>query len=537
MRALINFFGDNAMFYKDITQWMRNRTFASLFFGLLLVAEALSLFIIAGSDDIANPGVSMFYTLYLVLIIYALLIAYMGNGLTSREFVNRTFELFELSGMSLERMVGGKILSMLYQFFFGFFCLVPFMFFAYFLGGLDFVEMLVGVVMMGILALPLYLASLLAALTGRFKQIAILAKLASVFTITMFSVFAVVSFFTNEPIMQEIVRELTDFLKQLFNGSVEALVMFVISIAVYVQVCLLTFYFCCDSIARESDSREIPIKVLISFLVISWMAFCGAEINFTGNANAYYMVAPVFLSLLALGARTFYNRASVPPIVARKYAGAKGFNALFFWLLKPGIQGSVRTLFTLIALAIITGAGAVYLMPIALGGSALGGGSTLGRELWSGFSLLVQIPWFLAIPHMLFAKNRELRYNYAGQRTIAVAWWVVLGALVMIFLAWTKSSIFVSSVNPNSLLDIFMVTLLSPLPSLLIVGSEDIMLFEFGSFIRIGSGIVGALLMLAHMRGVVREEARATEDNQGPTTGEDSSDGGATNQALSDAAQ
>src|SRR5690606_1846702 len=134
------------MFYKDITQWLRNRTFASLFFGLLLVAETLSLFIIAGSDEISNPGTSMFYTLFLVLIIYAMLIAYLGNALTSREFVNRTFELYELSGMSLERMVGGKVLSMLYQFFFGFFCLVPFMFFAYFLGGLDFLEMLVGVI-------------------------------------------------------------------------------------------------------------------------------------------------------------------------------------------------------------------------------------------------------------------------------------------------------------------------------------------------------------------------------------------------------
>lgn len=40
--------------------------------------------------------------------VYALIIAFLGNGLTSREFMNRTFELYELSGMSLERMVGGN---------------------------------------------------------------------------------------------------------------------------------------------------------------------------------------------------------------------------------------------------------------------------------------------------------------------------------------------------------------------------------------------------------------------------------------------
>ncbi len=113
MKGALEFFQDNAMFYKDITQWLRNRTFGSLFFGLLLLAEMLSLFIIAGSDEISEPGVAMFYILYMVLFIYALVIAFMGNGLTAREFVNRTFELYELSGMSLERMVGGKLLSML----------------------------------------------------------------------------------------------------------------------------------------------------------------------------------------------------------------------------------------------------------------------------------------------------------------------------------------------------------------------------------------------------------------------------------------
>lgn len=60
MKGIVAFFQDNAMFYKDITQWLRNKTFGSLFFGLLIIAEAISLLVIAGSDDISQPGVTMF---------------------------------------------------------------------------------------------------------------------------------------------------------------------------------------------------------------------------------------------------------------------------------------------------------------------------------------------------------------------------------------------------------------------------------------------------------------------------------------------
>src|SRR6188768_909317 len=133
MRSVVRYLQDNAMLYKDITQWLRNRTFVALFFGLLLLAEGISVFIMSLGEEIQQPGPAVFYSLYCILIVYGLIIAFMGHGLTAREFANRTFELYELSGMSLERMIGGKLLSMVYEFLFGFFCIVPFMFFAYFL--------------------------------------------------------------------------------------------------------------------------------------------------------------------------------------------------------------------------------------------------------------------------------------------------------------------------------------------------------------------------------------------------------------------
>lgn len=74
---------------------------------------------------------------------------------------------------------------MIYQFAFGFFCLVPFMFFSYFLGGLDFFEMLMGTLLAWLLAVPLYLAALSGALIGRYKQITLLTRLASGFSLRL----------------------------------------------------------------------------------------------------------------------------------------------------------------------------------------------------------------------------------------------------------------------------------------------------------------------------------------------------------------
>lgn len=511
-RAILTFFGDNAMFYKDITQWLRNRIFTSLFFGLLLIAEVLSLFIIGGSTDITNPGVSMFYTLYLLLIIYALLVAFMGNSLTSREFVNRTFELFELSGMSLEGMVGGKLLSMLYQFFFGFFCLVPFMFFSYFLGGLDFFEMLVGIFMAAVFALPLYLLSLLAALTGRFKAIAVVVRIGSIFALGIFSIFAFFSFFSNEPLLHEVVTSMTGFYKKLFAGMSDTLFEFLAYLAVYVQVCLLLFYFACDSLSRETDSREIPIKVLTGTLIISWMAFYVIGIMNYGHSagSAYWTTIPVTLALLTLGIRTFYNRPAVPPIVALRYKDAGLFRRSFFAVFQPGIRGSIRTLLLMTALA---AAGAQ--LALSLRSPTFSIDSKTSLEWWNAMSLLIQVPWFLAIPSVLLIRVRDLRHNYVAQRTILLAWWVILGALVLAYLSWKRSPIFGyahSGYADSSIVDTFIVILFSPLSSFSALSSDDVIMQATSGYIRIGAGLAGAVLMWYYMRNVLQHEAELSED-------------------------
>jgi hypothetical protein len=145
--------GDNAMLYKDLTQWLRNKTFLGLFFGLLLLSEGISIFVSSLPTDAGKAGPVVFNLLLMVLSFYGLIIAFSGYNLTSKEFQNRTFELYELSGMSLEKMIRGKFLSMIAQFLFGFFCIVPFLFFSYLLGGLDFYTIL-GVLILAAILVP-----------------------------------------------------------------------------------------------------------------------------------------------------------------------------------------------------------------------------------------------------------------------------------------------------------------------------------------------------------------------------------------------
>ena len=54
-------FYDNAMLYKDVTQWMRNRTFATLFIGLLVVAELIAVTVsVIPFNQKADAGVAAY---------------------------------------------------------------------------------------------------------------------------------------------------------------------------------------------------------------------------------------------------------------------------------------------------------------------------------------------------------------------------------------------------------------------------------------------------------------------------------------------
>jgi hypothetical protein len=215
---------------------------------------------------------------------------------------------------------------------------------------------------------------------------------------------------------------------------------------------------------------------------------------------------------------TYYNRIGIPPIVKRRYKNGGPIDRAIFWLFQPGMRGGVRTLFFLIALAGV--AGTLAILPVAPAAStgssssirislmpySSAGAGIPADEWWNALSLLVQIPWFLTVPYLLYIRGRELRFNYAGQRALMMATWVILGALVMIYMAWTQTRIFGSSTHFSTMGDVIITILLSPLPSMAAIDSQDFAMLQLGYLLRLASGGIGIFLMLRHLYVVSREE-------------------------------
>ncbi|MGI8906333.1 MAG: hypothetical protein ACR2IE_07575 [Candidatus Sumerlaeaceae bacterium] len=505
MRSLVRQLQDNAMFYKDITQWLRNRTFIALFFGLLLLAEGVSVFIMSLGEEITRPGPKVFYSLYVILVIYALIIAFMGHSLTAREFANRTFELYELSGMSLERMIGGKLLSMVYEFLFGFFCIVPFMFFAYFLGGLDFFELISGAVLTLLAFLPLYLLTLLVALSTRLKQVSTLGRVAAIFAIIFIVISGFISLVSPSSPLGELFRATSNLIKDILTLNVRAIVMLIVFMFFYAQLCLLIFYLCCNTISRESDSRELPIKLLFFTLVSSWLCYRTVTVwrwGYSPSEPAFTTV-PVFLALCVLGLTLFYNRPSVPVIIKNKYQNVHSWRKLLYICFQPGTAGTMRTI-VLVLFTLAGTAALIYYCTITYSTTSLAPGTSGNppNDWLQAVSMPMQIPFFLVFPFGLLLHLRGLRTNYALQRTLVAMWWGISGAVFAFFVAWWNMP-----GHTSKLARVFEVAalLVSPFSSAFADLRSGSGLYQKAPYIRFGLGLVGLVLMyyyVARMRAL-----------------------------------
>jgi hypothetical protein len=513
MRNLVRHLQDNAMLYKDITQWLRNRTFVALFFGLLMLAEGISVFVMSLGEDVTQPGPAVFYSLYTVLVVYALIIAFMGHSLTAREFSNRTFELYELSGMSLERMIGGKLLSMVYEFLFGFFCIVPFMFFAYFLGGLDFFELISGAILTLIAFLPLYLVTLQLALSTRLKQVSALGRVGAVFGLVIIVLVGLTSFFGRSPVTAVFVGA-SDVIKGVMLLNWRAIVQTLVFFLFYGQICLLLFYLCCNSISREADSRELPVKLLYFTIVLSWLSYrLYMSYHFGyGQSEPTITCVPIFLSLCLVGLMLYYNRFSVPQIIRKKYENATPPRRLLYFLFQPGMAGTVRLL--ILILATLCGFAMLLYQRAVLVPNT--GGIPAGTAWMQALSLPLQVPFFLVIPFGFLLNLKNMRFNYGAQRTLVAMWWGVAGAVCASLVAWWN---FHASAGAPAFE--FAALLASPFSS----AFGDLQAITAGAvWVRITTGVLGIILMVLNIFRIKRLQAqgvlpaRATVSVADPTS-------------------
>lgn len=414
---------DNAMLYKDITQWLRNRTFLLLFFGLLAIAEVTTALVVLVTRTEENLGAVSFSVLSTVLFIYALIIAFLGHNLTAREFFNRTFELYELSGMSLERMVWGKLLSMLVQFSFGFFCLVPFMFVAFMLGGLDFYLVVTVSVLIVLAIVPIYLLALFVALLSKSRQVSGIVRGIILVILFLFLPWWGLVTFIELTMMRSMSGSPVEFMKLLMTLDAGAVKSMLIFLGFYVQICLLLFYLCCNAISPTTDSRATSIHVLALTLSLSYLAMMLWQVatSYISDETGYVMYVPLMIVFLVVGLISFYGRPDTPIMALKRLRSARFPLArwIYYWF-APGVHGAVRTLGLFFALLVGSWIVSVVTAP------------TVPMEFHNAAACAMQMPFFLAFPGILLIRSRRLAGSVTAMRTAILMWWIMLGFPLMI---------------------------------------------------------------------------------------------------------
>lgn len=420
---------DNAMLYKDVTQWLRNKTFLMLFLGLLATAEVICAIVVSVPTDPGEAGPIIFSFLAFLLFVYVLVIAFMGHGLTSREFANQTFELYEISGMSLERMVWGKLLSMLSQFLFGFFCIVPFLFFAFILGGLDFYLVLATVLAALVFTPPFYLAALAISFLTKKKTLATLGRGLGILGLL------ILMWWGSALVLSLVFRgrmgfNLSDFVKNLFTLNKDTLIGLGVFFGFYIQILLFLFYLCCNAISAATDSRETAVKVLFCTLAASWMTFFAVVMAYEGfeKEPSYIACIGFMIVVCVAGMLWYYNRLEIPVMARiRRERARRPWTRFAHFVFLPGPAGAVRTLLLLWLIVI-----AYWVFVFAFAGQWGPGHPADVRQLMASVSIPLAAPFFIAFPGCLLLGFKKIRSSPAAMRMIVLFWWVLIGLVLLI---------------------------------------------------------------------------------------------------------
>lgn len=495
---------DNAMFYKDLTQWMRNQTFLGLFILLLALGWAATAFIAFLPFDPGGRGPVLFGLLAAGLGLYTLVVAFQGFTLTSREFVTRTFELYELSGMSLERMVLGKLWSLLAQFLFGFFCVVPFLFVAFLLGGVDFLDIVGATASSLLFTVPLFLATLLASVTSKGKAVGTVGRILLVLFLIWSLPSLIFGLISHSYGGGSGVISPGRTITLLLTLDLDTWKSLGVLLLFYVQICLLFFYLACNAIAPSTDSRELPVKLLFTTLALSWMVKWSLYFRRTGDTESlYFMAVPLYLLLLLLGLVWFYHRLD-PPIMDqdRRAAARTPWRRAAHLLFAPGAAGTLRTLAALWAACLLV---LVY-TTLASASVPTGYRADPFYSPLRAFSLPLSVPYFLAVPALFFRMAPAFRRNHKKLRTLVVVWWLAAGVVISILYAVTFSFRAYGGGRGGSGLVEILAALASPLSSATLGYSDTSALYHALPGLRVLLGVVGMVALFGMLARAAREE-------------------------------
>ena len=505
---------DNAMLYKDMTQWLRNRTFGVLFFGLLVAAEVIVASIMAAPfNREGRAGTTAFSFLAVALGLYALAVAWNGYALTTREFANRTFELFELSGLSLEKMILGKLFSMLAQFFFGFFCLLPFLFMAYNLGGVDFFDIIAVAIIILLATLPAYLMALLLSLFPGAKWIRAVIIVGGFFFVPFVArwvlMLLAMAFAASSRGGGPSFTSPSEFLMLLMTLDIGAITGTFYFLLIYAQVCLMMFYSCCNAIAPSVDSRQVHLKLLTLTLVVTILPKFG--------------VLPGLFLLLSveciIGLMYFYGRATEPLMARNRRRDAKrAVTRGVQWLFAANSWGALRTVLCLCSLVAAQWLVVTWLTILLDGyhpGLFVGGHYSPSFDIprfsehLSIASAPLQMPFFLAVPAVFLLQIPRNRHRPVRLRVSVLAWWLVLGIPLAVATAINGDVIYNTGIAPLVLN--IAGTFLSPISSMASAIKMQSFPGDVLPWVRLVLGFFGLALMWLTLR---RREMFSEQDTR-----------------------
>lgn len=468
---------NNAFFYKDMTQWINNKTFLLLFIGLLLVAEVSAIVIVSIPSSVGPIGAIFFNILLAFLFLYTVIIAIQGYTATNREYTDKTFELYEISGMSLERMVLGKLFSLFGQFLFGFFCIIPFLFFSYLLGGINFLYIPFISIGSLIISLPIFLFVLLLSFSSKKVKVTGVQKSGITVVGVLFLIYFIIMLIGFVVSMGV---DLFDFLNDLFRLTFWHIVRLFLVTALYAEICLLLFYFSCQLLSALSDSRESALKGLVTLISITWMLFflIMTVLNpsrYTADAVIYWVCfIPIYFVVLITGLILLYHRVDIPRVVARRIEKTGKLRRKLYYIFEPGARGTLRTLYIIIGFAL-------FCIAIFLRVS----GKT---DVIQPAGILLSAPFYLGLPSLLLMIP-FLRNKYKQIRGVALAWWI-LGAVAIIILGSIISSYYY---RDDFYLKIISVVI-SPFTSTWTTARDDFQ-NQVLIYMRVFMGIIGFLLI------------------------------------------
>ena len=461
----------------------------------------MSTLVLAVSGENSNDtGQVIFVILYAFLVLYSFIIALMTFRLTSREFADGTFELYEISGMSLEKMTLGKVISMFSQFLFGFFCIAPFLFFSYLMGGVDFLVLLGSFFLLVGIVIPAYLFTLLMSMSSKGLKIGGVFRFIAVMVFLFIGLNMLSHFFS----MGMRMRGGSSFIRSLLRMDKKSLGIFAFFLFMYAQLCLLLFYACCQAITRPSDTRESHIKFFLTSMSISWLiGFCVMAFfvrSMAKGASFLFGIIPLYIVMLFSGLLFYYHRMDIPPTVRKKMRESGYLKTLFYRLFRPGAPGTLQ-LFIIYYICVIVAA--IYFSAFFTGGALD------NKDFLYAFSVAFQAPFFLVFPGGLVLLFRPFRNKMKQLKIFIAVWWIFsgvgLGILSSIFSSLLRRRI--NSVIP--IITEFISFFASPF-STLWAGQIPYSGFEeSGAIFRIISGIGGFILLFV----INARRKKAAEDS------------------------